>query len=220
MLPEVTVELDWRGQRYRDIDRGLRAVGIDLQKDTEKFMPIVRRTLRDYMEGVVLSVQQRTATPYPGGTSPAGQFPGRLSRRSGTLYNSLNKNKIKVDGTTAGDQSVSFTLTGIAAVHERGATIRPKKARYLTIPLPEALDGKGLPRRPNARAWKNTFVQRSRKGNLLIFQKRGDQIVPLYVLKKSVRIPKRLGFEEAFKAGKDFLADKIAQDILKEFTRG
>lgn len=218
MLPEVTIELDWRGKRYRSVERGLNALAKDLQEDTEKWGGIARRVLREYMDGVVLSVQQRTTTAYPSGTSPPGQFPGTLSRRSGKLSASLNPNQVTIEGDDT-NVRVGFTLTGIAAVHERGATIRPKRASYLTIPLPAALDSRGLPRRPNARAWKNTFVQRSKKGNLLIFQKQGKDLVPLYVLKKSVRIPRRLGFEEAFNSGRDFVADKLAQEILKEFTR-
>ena len=46
---------------------------------------------------------------------------------------------------------------------------------------------------------KNTFVQYSKKGNLLIFQKRSrGSIVPLYILKKRVKIPARLGLGDYF----------------------
>jgi hypothetical protein len=181
MLPEVSIELDWRGKRFRDVDRGLRAFGADIQADFEKFNPIARRVLRDYMKGVVESVRRRTATPYPSGTSPKGRFPGSLSRRSGRLTASLNPSGIEIKDATDGPE-VSFTLTGIAVVHERGATIRAKNAQYLTIPLPAALNRNGTPKRPTARSWPNTFVKQSKKGNLLIFQKQGADIVPLYVL--------------------------------------
>jgi len=220
MLPDIDVELDWRGKRYRDVTKGLQAVALDLEADMDKIGPIVRKTLNDYMTGVVKSVEARTRGAYPSGTSAAGVFPGTLSKRSGSLNASLNPNRIKITGTddTIG---VSFTLTGIAAVHEKGATITPKKAKYLTVPLPAALTGRGVPRKPNARAWKNTFVLKSKKGNLLIMQKRKrGELVPLYVLKKKVTIPKRLAFEPAFLSGRDFLADKIAQDVLREFTNG
>lgn len=213
----LTLELEWRGKRYRDVDRGLQAVA-DLtgQSLDEKFKPIARRVLRDYMKGVLGSVRQRISTPYPRGTSPAGQFPGTLSRRSGRLLSQFGDGEIDVQDTADGP-AVSFTLSGIAAVHERGAVIRAKNAQYLTIPLPAALNKNGTPKRPTARSWPNTFVQRSKKGNLLIFQKKGDQIIPLYALKKSVRIPKRLAFEEAFEAGLDLLADQLADEILREF---
>lgn len=214
----VTLELEWRGQRYRDVERGLKVLATDLDQDLNlAFRPIARKVLRDYMRGVLSGVRERISTPYPDGTSPAGQFPGTLSRRSGRLLDTFRDDRIDVeDGPD--DVSVSFTLDGIAAVHERGAVIRAVNAQYLTIPLPAALNRNGTPKRPTARSWPNTFVQRSRKGNLLIFQKKGDGIVPLYALKKSVVIPKRLAFRESFEAGRSLLADTLANEIVKEFT--
>lgn len=214
----LEIELDWRGKRFRDVERGLRAVAEDVERDfDEVFKPIAKRVLRKYMEGVVQSVQDRVSTPYPGGTSRAGTFPGTLSKRSGRLAASLNASQIKVSEDD-NDVGVSFTLTGIAVVHETGATIRAKSAQYLTIPLPAALNSNGTPKRPTARSWNNTFVKRSKKGNLLIFQKNGKELTPLYVLKKSVTIPKRLAFKEAFEAGKDFVADQLAAELIKEFN--
>lgn len=216
---EVALELDWRGKRYRDIQRGLNAINMDLKVDIEQIGPIVRKNLKLYMEGVVKSVRQRTTTPYPGGTSPAGAFPGTLSKRSGALSASLNPSHIKV-GNQSSQIEVAYTLSGIAAVHEKGATITPKRAQYLTIPLPPALTSRGVPKKQSARDWKNTFVLKSKKGNLLIVQKQGrGELLPLYVLKKQVTIPKRLAFEEAFTGGKDFLADKIAEAVVREFFK-
>lgn len=217
---EVEVELDWRGKRYRDIERGLNAVGKDIEKEFENLGPLVKKILRDYMAGVVKSVADRTNTPYPTGTSRAGAFPGSLSKRSGKLHASLSPDRIKVSGSGVKATEVSFTLTGIAAVHEKGATIHPKKAKYLTVPLPPALTSRGLPKKPKARDWKDTFVLKSKRGNLLIVQKKqGGGLTPLYVLKKSVTIPKRLGFEAAFLAGRNYLADKIADDVIREFFK-
>lgn len=220
MVVPVTIEMEWRGKRYARVERGLQAVAQDTaQSFDDAFKPIARRVLRQYMEGVLESVRQRVSTPYPAGTSPAGVFPGTLSKRSGRLLASLDDGNIFVGSGGPDAVLLSYTLDGIAAVHERGATIRAKNVKYLTIPLPAALNSNGTPKRPNARSWPNTFVQRSRKGNLLIFQKQaGGRIIPLYVLKREVKIPKRLAFEEAFGAGKDFLADVLAQEILKEFT--
>lgn len=216
MLPEVVIEVDWRGKRYADVQRGLQAVAADIEKDFEAITPIVKRILRDYMKAVLASVRSRISTPYPGGTSAAGAFPGSLSKRSGRMLATFADTRIGIS-RTKDPIEVTFLLDGIAAVHERGATITPKRAKYLTIPLPPALTGQGVPKRKSAREWQNTFVLKSKKGNLLIVQKVGKEIVPLYVLKKSVTIPKRLAFEEAFLAGRDFLADKIAKDVIKEF---
>lgn len=216
MLPEVVIELDWRGKRYQDIERGLFAVGADVEGRLEKIEPIVRKTLVDYMKAVLQSVRQRVDTPYPGGTSPAGAFPGSLSKRSGRLLASLADSGVVI-GASSNPIEVSYKLDGIAAVHERGATITPKRAKWLTVPLPAALNANGTPKRPSARDWQNTFIIRSKRGNLLIVQRSGRGIIPLYVLKKKVVILKRLAFEEAFTAGKDFLADQIAKEVIREF---
>ena len=219
MLNEIDIDLEWRGRRYNDVERGLRAFADDLNRDFSKIIPIARRELKDYMKAVVLSVKERTTTPWPGGTSGAGTFPGTLSRRSGALSASLSPSRISVN-SSGEEVSVTFPLTGIAVVHETGATIRPKNSQYLTIPLRAALDSRGVPLKAKARDWSDTFVARSKRGNLLIFQKQpGGGIKPLYVLKQSVTIPKRLAFKEAFLAGRDMLADRIAQATIREFMR-
>lgn len=65
---------------------------------------------------------------------------------------------------------------------EKGGVIRPKRKQWLTIPLPGV---KGA-----ARNYPDAFVIKSKKGNLLIVQKKGRSgLVPLFVLKKSVKIP-------------------------------
>ncbi len=84
-----------------------------------------------------------------------------------------------------------------ARIHEgwpegRGSTtLRPRNAQYLAIPLAAAKTPAGVAR-GGPRDFHDTFVQRSRQGNLIIFQKVGKgNIVPLFVLKKEVVIPAR-----------------------------
>lgn len=124
-----------------------------------------------------------------------------LKRRTGGLARALDW---EATGETLTDLNARIFFRGsgpggplrLVWAHEHGATIRPRRRQWLTVPLPEALTAAGVPRRSSARAWENTFVQRSRRGNLLIFQKRGRGIVPLYVLRKSVEIPARLDFRQ------------------------
>lgn len=79
-----------------------------------------------------------------------------------------------------------------ANIHETGGTIRPKRKKWLTVPLANALTPSGAPKRPSARDWNNTFILRTKSGQLLIVRKDGKKrITPLYVLKKSVSIAKR-----------------------------
>lgn len=75
-----------------------------------------------------------------------------------------------------------------ATILETGGIIRPKRAKWLTIPLPRALTLAGATKQPRARDFANTFFAKVRN-NLFIFQKVGKNIFPLFVLKKQVKIP-------------------------------
>jgi hypothetical protein len=68
-----------------------------------------------------------------------------------------------------------------ARILEKGGRIIPKRARMLTIPLPGV---KG-----RARNYEDTFILKSRKGNLLVVQRTGTGIRPLFILKREVNIP-------------------------------
>lgn len=105
-------------------------------------------------------------------------------RRTGSLARWLRWRVI-----TEGER-VSLELAAevpYARIQEFGGIINAKPGGWLTVPLPAALDARRVARR--ARTYPNTFIQRSRRGNLLIFQRRGKEIVPLFVLRKQVRLP-------------------------------
>lgn len=117
-----------------------------------------------------------------------------LNRRTGHLAQSIGA-KIEKDGNdwvgTVGSGYGRYDRLPYAEIHETGGVITPKHAKYLTIPLKAALTPTGAPKRGGARDWQNTFVGKSKAGNLIIFQKSGRGLIPLYVLKKSVTIPAR-----------------------------
>ncbi len=113
--------------------------------------------------------------------------------------------------SVAGRLLIPFPIS----VHEEGATITAKRAQFLTITMPAARNGRGIPIFPRARDWPNTFVQKSKRGNLLIFQKRGASIVPLYLLKRSVKLPPRLGAQDTIDAGSDFFVDAAIAAMSK-----
>jgi hypothetical protein len=75
-----------------------------------------------------------------------------------------------------------------ANIQETGGTVTPKRVKWLTIPLQAALTPAGVPR-GRARDFQNTFFAYSKAGNLILFQRQGKSIVPLFVLKKSVKVP-------------------------------
>ena len=99
----------------------------------------------------------------------------------------------------------------VATTHEKGATIRGRP--WLTIPLRAAMTPAGVVRGP-ARSFPNTFIIRSRGGNLLIMQSRGTGAVPLFLLKRKVEIPARLELGETFESSTE------VQKRLRRINRG
>lgn len=109
-----------------------------------------------------------------------------------------------------------------AALMNYGGTVTPKGHPYLAIPIME----NGSERRTaKPKQYQNTFVARSRNGNLVIFQtvtkaSKGKRAVirPLFVLKESVTIPARpfLVFNaEAISTIEDGIADWYSMQLTQ-----
>jgi hypothetical protein len=105
--------------------------------------------------------------------------PTRLAVRTGTLRAAFGAQVRRSGANTVTARLGFLQQARIARVHEFGATIRPRTAQFLAIPLPAARG-----RRP--REFTHTFI---RKG--IIFQRVGSRVIPLFVLKRSVTIPAR-----------------------------
>jgi len=154
--------------------------------------------------------------------SPNDPRPGLFSRRGGAgglrsaLTHKLSGNSVETLEGKVG--WISDEHARIAWVHEEGKTIRPTRSMYLTVPLPEAMTPAGVPRRPGARHWENTFVARADSGHLIIWQKRGKaRMVALYVLRRSVRIPARLEFVKTFHSRE--MTRKRMRTLNKELSK-
>ncbi len=180
----------YEGREFATAKQAVLALDRVLTVDLRQRLPrILAVELERYLKRVATIVAVRNSRPYPGGTTGSS-----LSARSGAGVASIHNSVRVVPGSNI--QGVLGYIGGnfYLRTQEYGAVIRATRSEYLTIPLPAALDSRGVPLRRSARMWANTFVQRSRRGNLLIFQNRpGGAIVPLYVLKREVRIPPRLG---------------------------
>jgi len=97
-----------------------------------------------------------------------------------------------------------FSNSPYAGIQEEGGDIKAKNVTYLTIPLP-AVKTKAGKTRGGARSFKNTFVKKSKKGNLIIFQNKGKDIIPLFLLRKKVTLK-----------GKHYISDTVGN--YKDFT--
>lgn len=209
MATELTLEFNFRNKRFTDAAKGLAYLGKEISSDWDGAAKVLSVELRNFLDTVAAALVSRHGAAWPGGTGAK-----TLSRRSGGLVASITRS-VRVEGSTFGDIRGYIGAAFPAHVHEYGATIKPKKAKFLTVPLPAALDSSGIPLRRSAREWQNTFVAKTKRGNLVIFQKRGTQIVPLYVLRTQVTIPPRLGMQETLNAGLPYFVDKVSDQMVK-----
>lgn len=179
------------GQKvYDDVSTGLSKLADSMEKAGDGYSRLLEPHLLKALQLVAKEMRRKHGASWSPGRK------GNLQMRSGAGLRSI-VDSIAVSLNSGGlEGSIS---AGSLSVHEKGARIKARSGGFLTIPLPAALDPRGVPLRQRARDWDNTFVARSRKGNLLIFRRlpRAQEIVPLYVLKTSVTIPPRLGMEKA-----------------------
>lgn len=220
MASEFTLSFDYQDVRFASATKGLLALGKQLDANFKRLPANIRSQLKDFLDTTKLAMEKRhNRTWSPRRKNPSGQA-GRLNRRSGRLMKSLRVRVFPGSKTIEQVAGEIGTQSPYAGVHEYGATIRPKRSKYLAIPLPAALDSRGVPKRRGPRSWKNTFVAKSKAGNLIIFQRRRGVkgIIPLYVLKKEVTIPPRLGLGDTITRGipvfQDRLFDKLVEQML------
>lgn len=212
MADPYELSFEFRNQRYKDASKGLAAFASALEKNWDGSAKALSAELRSFLDSVAEALATRHGKPWPGGTSG-----NTLSKRSGKLTQSII-DSVRITGSTLDSIQGYISADFPAQVHEFGATITPKKAKYLTVPLPAALNSNGTPKKRSAREWENTFVAKSKAGNLIIFQKRGSSIEPLYVLKSSVRIPARLGMGKTLQAGLPYFVDKAMDAMVKNIA--
>lgn len=123
----------------------------------------------------------------------------KLNRRTGELARGF---QTKVGGTSLKNLFAEIVNNvKYAMIHEYGGIIRPVKAKWLTIPLPKNQTASGVMRKSARRLFSegNAFIAKG-----VIFENRGKtkggkdrKPVPMFALKKQVRIPARLGFRQA-----------------------
>lgn len=154
-----------------------------------------------------------------------GHMGAGLNMRTGRLTGSL------FSGVSAGvglkprlEVGIGGGAAPYAGIHETGGTIRPKRARWLTIPVADGLTRAGVPRYKSPRDVPDGFFHR-KGANLFFMQRTGPRSAPqlLFALVKSARIPPRLEFEKSFRKAEPDMRARIErgiQDAVKEVDRG
>jgi phage gpG-like protein len=209
------INFEFRNRRFTDAQKGLQAFAAAMMADWDGSAKVLSREMKIFLDEVAKALAQRHS-----GAWPSGAGPQTLSRRSGGLVASI-LDSVRVTGATMDSvQGAIGSNKPYARIQEFGGTITPKKGKFLAIPLPAALDSNGLPLRSSPRDWPNAFCRRSKAGNLLIFQKRGTMIIPLYVLKSSVTIPPRLGLKKTLDAGVPYFVDRAMDQMVKNLQKG
>lgn len=146
----------------------------------------------------------------------------RLKRRTGRYLGGIRHS---VD--TRRLQARIGTNVKYAAQREFGGVIKPKNAKWLTIPLKAAKTRVGVSRK--ARDYYDTFFHRTKDGRLFIFGSRTKKggILPLFRLVKRVeqkRTPKGLIFGGAFEANVKRVGEmadrRVALALNKAFGKG
>lgn len=215
MSSTIDFSVRWRGKDYRDPLGAFTAFAASIGRDVEVATPAVRQELEMYLKAVALAMQKRHSEPWHPGLR---LDEARLFHRTGALVQSI-KDSVQVSGDKLDNIEGRIGSSLIyARIQEYGGTIVPKHAKYLAIPLPSAMDSRGVPLLPSPRLWPNTFVARSKAGNLLIFQKRAGKIIPLYVLKSKVVIPPRLGLGDTLRVGADSFTERAINRMMRALT--
>jgi phage gpG-like protein len=168
------------------------SVTIRHKPDFAKRVELLRRLKLDAVRESVNDIEREILTRYASGTGPA-----TLGVRSGRLR-SAPKREIRAIGVQLSGcvfiEGKSWTNPVYAGVHEFGATIRPTRGRFLAIPLAAARSGAAGGVSVGPRDYAGGFFFRSRNGKLLFGMRSGGRVgrlIPLFVMKESVRIPAR-----------------------------
>lgn len=196
-----------------------------------------RRALIDAMDDLITTHNRRWAKrfrSYPGPRS-AMESPhpvGRLYARSGALIRGYRRFPAVTSGDTLRAKAVLVARQ--ALVQEKGTkglpggAIRPKRGKYLTVPLPEALTPSGRPRFGpklikgssgyTTSTGLKTELRISSGGNPIIWAQFGETWKPIYVLRTKVSFPGRLGFFKTWKDMKKFRELRL-QKAMKIIVR-
>lgn len=208
---KLSLSVKFRGREYRSPRRGIEAYRAYVKEGFDKGVKEMKPDMRAYLEEVVNALVEKHSKSYPGGTTSDS-----LSKRSGRGIEAIRQG-VKITGGRLDTLRARLKIPTPIAYHEYEHTKRAG-GKLMTIPLPAALNPNGTPIKPSARAWENTFITTSRRGNLIIFQRRGRRIIPLYVLKDSVTVPARLGAGKMMQTKLPHFQERIADSIADAFN--
>lgn len=128
-----------------------------------------------------------------------------LNVRSGQLRSGV-RHRRKAPGHWQVTSSVPY-----GAAHEFGATITPKKGKYLSIPVGKALTASGVPRYASPRQVPDlVYIERKGKKPILAKKKRNGGLDVYFVLVKKTVLRKKRWMGSALEEQKDKIEARVA----------
>lgn len=210
MTQAVELSVSYGNKRYRDAARGLHALAKSLNKSMNDYAHVLSREMKTFIRDELDKLAERHSGPITTDTT--------LATRTGTLVKSLKTAGTVTEAATIADVQAEIRLPGQYKVQEYGGTVKPKNG-YLFVPLPDALNPDGTPKKLNPRQWQDTFIRESKAGNLILFQRVGRKLIPLYALKSQVRVRPRLGLVSQVKADFPDFADRALTALFDALTK-
>lgn len=194
--------------------------------DDEKFQlaikevpKLLERSLRFGMERIgddFVATMQDVFTGQESGEFRGNGTPDKLINRTGALRRSI-RGPI-VTGTTADTLEMRVSIGDSLTAHyvriqEEGGRIRPKRAKALTIPLPDNKTSAGRVRFTRARDVPGGFLLNTSNGKAFIVSEQDGEFKFWFMLADEVKIPARLGFRRRWRAQR---ADTYRIRVLNE----
>lgn len=143
-----------------------------------------------------------------------GNIRGRT--RSGFLRNS-----IVIEGTGT-PRRVIGTNTVYSPIQEFGGTIRPKKGKYLAVPIGDNVTPRGVARRTTEQAGKLDLIVRKGKAPLLVKRTGGKnaRFRLMFVLLRKSTIPARPYMRPAFNQNIGGIQKRLGEAVARGIQKG
>lgn len=152
-----------------------------------------------------IAEMQDVFTTKPGGPFKSNQTKSKLINRTGTLRRSI-RGPIITGANDANGMTLRVTIgdsltAHYARIQEEGGTIKPKRARALTIPLPANKTGAGRVRFTRARDVPGGFILNTTNGKaFIVSEDEKGEFTFWFMLVGQVKVPARLGFRRRWKS--------------------
>ena len=180
----------------------------DLNRWAKKLDTASKREFPELLRKVLVAGSLRAAAEAK--RRATGQGGPRV--RSGRLRSSIRSG---VRGRGLESEMFVSANTEYAATQEYGATIVPRSASWLTIPLPSALTGAGVAR-ASAANFQDLFWFQSASGQPFLARTRGDgEIELMFILRKQVVVPPRPYLRPAIKQAARELPEALHKALLR-----